>query len=103
MDSTVNKTDEDQKGIKTLIVYYSLGGNTKGIAQNIQKILGADIAEIEPLVPYTGSYDDIVDHRNSYMVVYNGSGCFHFSHFQSLERKNSRPLRNECRLARNSY
>jgi len=61
MDSIVNKTDEDQKGIKTLIVYYSLGGNTKGIAQNIQKILGVDIAEIEPLVPYTGSYDDIVE------------------------------------------
>lgn len=34
--------------MKTLVVYYSLNGNTKGIAQRIQKALGADIAEIEP-------------------------------------------------------
>jgi flavodoxin len=61
MNNTVRKTDKDQNEIKTLIVYYSLSGNTKGIAQNIQKILGADIAEIEPLVPYAGSYDDIVE------------------------------------------
>lgn len=47
---------------KMLIVYYSISnGNTRRIAQQMQKITGADLAEIETLVPYTGSYQEIVD------------------------------------------
>jgi flavodoxin len=46
--------------MKTLVVYYSLGGNTRGIAQRIQKTLGADILEIEPEKPYAGPYESIV-------------------------------------------
>ena len=48
--------------MKTLVVYYSQAcGNTKRIAQMIQKTHGTDIAEIETVTPYTGSYDDIVN------------------------------------------
>lgn len=46
----------------TLIVYYSQArGNTKRIAEKIQKAKGYDIAEIETAKPYTGSYEEIVD------------------------------------------
>lgn len=47
---------------KMLIIYYSQAmGNTKRIAQMMQKETGADIAEIYTVVPYTGSYNDIVE------------------------------------------
>ena len=49
-------------GKKLLIVYYSISnGNTKGIAEQIQKATGADIARIETVKPYTGSYNAIVE------------------------------------------
>lgn len=48
--------------MKMLIVYYSQAmGNTKRIAEMLQKETGADIAEIHTTVPYTGSYNDIVN------------------------------------------
>lgn len=47
---------------KMLIVYYSVSnGNTKQIAERLQKATGADIAQIETVTPYSGSYNDIVN------------------------------------------
>lgn len=47
---------------KMLIVYYSISnGNTRRVAKQLQKATGADLAEIETVVPYTGTYDEIVD------------------------------------------
>ena len=46
----------------TIIIYYSQArGNTKRIAEKIQTAKGYDIAEIETIKPYTGSYKEIVD------------------------------------------
>ena len=47
--------------MKTLILYYSYGGNTKSIAEKIQKEIGGDLVRIETAVPYTGSYNQVVD------------------------------------------
>ena len=48
--------------MKTLVVYYSQAcGNTKRIAEMIQKTYSADIVQIETVTPYTGSYEDIVN------------------------------------------
>ena len=47
--------------MKILTVYYSHSGNTRKIAEMIQKKLGGDIAEIKTKVPYTGSYNTIVE------------------------------------------
>ena len=45
-----------------LIVYYSISnGNTKRIAEQLQRAAGADIARIETVKPYSGSYNDIVE------------------------------------------
>jgi flavodoxin len=47
---------------KMLIVYYSVSnGNTRRIAEQLQKATKADMAQIQTVKPYTGSYNDIVD------------------------------------------
>lgn len=46
---------------KLLIVYYSWSnGNTENIAKMLQKETGGDLARIDTVVPYEGSYDDVV-------------------------------------------
>lgn len=59
------KIDVKEKFImkkKLLIVYYSVSnGNTKRIADELQKATGADIAQIQTIKPYIGSYNDIVE------------------------------------------
>ena len=47
--------------MKTLVLYYSFSCNTKRIAKLIQNKLKCDILEIETVVPYTGSYNSIVE------------------------------------------
>lgn len=48
--------------MKTLILYYSQAvGNTERVANKIQEALGADMEKIDTVVPYTGTYEDIVD------------------------------------------
>lgn len=47
--------------MKTLILYYSYGGNTRRIAELIQKSIGGDLAEIRTVKPYSGSYMEVVD------------------------------------------
>lgn len=46
---------------KVLIAYYSLSGNTKAVAEKIQKITGGDIFEIEPVKPYPTEYNAVVE------------------------------------------
>lgn len=43
-------------GKKTLIAYFSWGGTTQRMAQQIQDITGVDIFRIEPVVPYPTDY-----------------------------------------------
>ncbi len=47
--------------MKTAIIYYSFGGNTKKIADIIKEKTNGDLFEIETEKPYTGSYNSIVD------------------------------------------
>ena len=58
------QTKENKNMKKTLVVYYSFTGNTKAIAERVQKATGADIAQIETAEPYKGSYDEIVSQGN---------------------------------------
>ena len=47
---------------KLLIVYYSWSnGNTERIAKTLQSVAGGDLLKIETAVPYSGSYDDVVE------------------------------------------
>ena len=45
---------------KQLVLYYSETGTTKTVAQELQKQLGADIEEIEAVVPYSGNFQETI-------------------------------------------
>ena len=45
---------------KKLVLYFSETGTTKTVAQELQKQLGADIEEIEAVVPYTGNFQETI-------------------------------------------
>ena len=47
--------------MNALILYYSYGGNTRKIAEHIQKTLRCGCAEIETVKPYTGDYNSVVN------------------------------------------
>lgn len=49
------------KGGKTLIAYFSWGGNTRGIAQEIQRQTGADLFEITLVHPYSSNYNTVLN------------------------------------------
>lgn len=58
---TEQKKDTGKGNGNTLIVFFSWGGNTKGIAQEIQSQTGADLFEIELVHPYSDDYDTVLD------------------------------------------
>lgn len=47
--------------MKSLIIYYSFGGNTRKIAERIQSKIGGDVVEIKTVNPYVGDYNKIVE------------------------------------------
>lgn len=55
------KKTEKKMEHKILITYYSYTGNTKYLAEKIQKETGGDIAEIIPVTPYPNNYDEVVE------------------------------------------
>ncbi len=52
-----NTTEPETNGTKTLVVYFSATGTTKGVAQSIASAAGADIYEITAAQTYTS--DDL--------------------------------------------
>lgn len=47
---------------KLLIVYYTWSnGNTERTAKKLQSVTGGDLLKIDTAVPYSGSYDDVVN------------------------------------------
>lgn len=51
----------DSTGGKVLIAFFSWGGNTKGIAEEIQSQTGADLFEITLVEPYSIDYNTVLD------------------------------------------
>ncbi len=56
---------ETDKGTETegkvLIAFFSWGGNTRGIAEEIRSQTGADLFEIELVTPYSTDYNTVLD------------------------------------------
>ena len=46
---------------KILIAYFSWGGNTKGVAEEIRRQTGADLFEITMVNPYSSDYNTVLD------------------------------------------
>ena len=44
-----------------LVIYYSFSGNSKKIADYVQKKLNADILGLKPKVPFSSDYDEVVE------------------------------------------
>jgi flavodoxin len=57
-----NKTEstDNPAAEKVLVLYYSQTGATKTVAEEIKTELGADIAQIEPVIAYPDSYDETI-------------------------------------------
>ncbi len=45
---------------KILIVYFSWGGNTRMVANHIHDLVGCDIVEVETVIPYPDSYEEVI-------------------------------------------
>lgn len=45
---------------KTLIVFFSWGGNTRVVANHIHDIIGGDMIEVETVVPYPDTYEEVI-------------------------------------------
>ena len=45
----------------TLVIYYSFTGNGKKVAEYVKNKLNADILELEPAVPFSSDYDEVVE------------------------------------------
>ena len=43
-----------------LVIYYSFTGNSKKVAEYVKDKLNADILELEPTVPFSSDYDEVV-------------------------------------------
>ncbi len=51
--------------MKTLLVYYSYTGQTKLIAEKIKKELDCDVIELQPVIPFSTNYQEVVDEYQS--------------------------------------
>ena len=56
-----------EKSPKVLVLYYSQGGNTKAVAEEIKSRLGADIEAIVPVVTYDGDFQATIERSRKEM------------------------------------
>ena len=59
--SSLRQEDGTTGSGKTLIAYFSWGGNTRGVAEEIQRQTGADLFEITLVTPYSTDYNTVLD------------------------------------------
>lgn len=58
---SVNQDNNAGNSGNVLIAYFSWGGNTRGIAEEIAKQTGADLFEIECATPYSTNYNTVLE------------------------------------------
>lgn len=58
--NVAQQTENTESG-NVLIAYFSWGGNTEGIAEEIQNQTGADLFEITPVHPYSDDYNTVLE------------------------------------------
>jgi flavodoxin len=78
--TSVGATDqaEEETEMKSLVVYFSWSGNTRSVAEEIQRQTGAEIFEIVPETPYTDNYNTLLgvaqqEQRNNIRPAISGS------------------------------
>ena len=58
---STSETQPEKTAQKSLVVFFSWSGNTRNVAEAIQKQTGSDIFEIKPKTPYSTDYKTVVD------------------------------------------
>ena len=58
--STISEAERTQASGNMLIAYFSWSGNTRGIAEEIQRQTGADLFEIVPVPAYSEDYNTVL-------------------------------------------
>ena len=66
-----------------LIAYFSWGGNTRGIAEEIQRQTGAELFEITPVTPYSSDYNTVLDEAQRDQNIQARPGLA--SHVENME------------------
>lgn len=61
-------TANAQIGEKTLVVYFSESGNTRGIAERIHSLIACDLVEIEMAEPYSDSYSILLEQAEQDLI-----------------------------------
>lgn len=56
----INLLNDSISSNKILIAYFSWSGNTRGVAEEINKQIGADVFEISPKKPYSNNYNTVL-------------------------------------------
>ncbi len=77
MSACSQKKTETSMEQKVLVAYFSASGTTKGVAQQLAEVAGADLHEIKPEKPYTDADLDWQDKQSRSSV--------------EMQDKNSRP------------
>lgn len=67
-EQSQNADTDKSKGADTIVVYFSATGTTKGVAERIANVTGADIFELIPAEPYSDADLDWND-RNSRTTI----------------------------------
>ena len=55
LSACAQQTKQEKKQMKVLVAYFSASGVTKGAAEQLAAVAGADLHEIRPAQPYTGA------------------------------------------------
>ncbi len=55
------QSQSNSNGGNILIAYFSWGGNTQGVAEEIQRQTGANLFEITPATPYSDDYNTVLE------------------------------------------
>ena len=55
LSACAQQTKQEKKQMKVLVAYFSVSGVTKGAAEQLAAVAGADLHEIKPAQPYTGA------------------------------------------------
>lgn len=62
VENNTNNTNVTNSGSNTLVLYFSMSGNTEAVANIIHDEVGGDIIRLETVESYPTDYNDLVDY-----------------------------------------
>lgn len=72
-EDNIEESDIEETAGKTLVVYFSVSGNTERVAEVIAETTGGELFELEPVEPYTDEDLDWTDNNSRVTVEHENS------------------------------